>query len=61
MDNEDEWENITLEAYIEAMEAWKTDSNKIEIPDTPNWKVFALILLSGRFYEYKILIQLLAI
>ena len=47
--NEKEWENITLEAYLEAMEAWMTDTDKLS--DSPSWKDFAVILLSGRFYE----------
>ncbi|QKE74138.1 hypothetical protein HPK19_15665 [Arthrobacter citreus] len=25
--NDKEWENITLEAYLEAMEAWMTDTD----------------------------------
>ncbi|MEH7356994.1 hypothetical protein V7150_26180 [Neobacillus drentensis] len=47
--NEEKWENITLEAYFESLEAWMTDTNLIS--DKPSWKDFANILLSGRFYE----------
>ncbi|MCM3735646.1 hypothetical protein M3215_07390 [Bacillus cytotoxicus] len=45
----EEWENTTLEAYLESIEAWMTDTNMLS--DKPNWKKFAQILLSGRFYE----------
>jgi hypothetical protein len=47
--NEVERENVTLEAYLEAMEAWMTDTDRLS--DSPSWKDFAVILLSGRFYE----------
>ncbi|WP_034300830.1 DUF7660 family protein [Bacillus cihuensis] len=47
--NEEEWENTTLEAYLESIEAWMTNANKLS--DKPNWKDFAQILVSGRFYE----------
>lgn len=47
--NEEEWENITLEDYLESMEAWMTDTNMLS--EKPNWKSFTEILLSGRFYE----------
>lgn len=47
--NEKEWENITLEDYLESMEAWMTDTNLLS--EKPNWKSFAEMLLSGRFYE----------
>ncbi|MEH7452795.1 DUF7660 family protein [Gottfriedia acidiceleris] len=47
--NEVEWENVTLEAYLEAMKAWMTDTDRLS--DSPSWKDFAVILLSGRFYE----------
>ncbi|WP_430509863.1 DUF7660 family protein [Gottfriedia solisilvae] len=47
--NEEEWENITLVHYLEAIEAWMTDTEKLS--EEPSWKAFANILLSGKFYE----------
>ncbi|EEL50767.1 MULTISPECIES: DUF7660 family protein [Bacillus cereus group] len=47
--NKDEWENLSLEMYLDAIEAWMTDTNTLS--DKPNWNSFAQILLSGRFYE----------
>lgn len=47
--NKDEWENITLEHYLESIEAWMNDTEKLS--EEPSWKAFANILLSGRFYE----------
>lgn len=47
--NEEDWENNTLENYLESIEGWMTDTNMLS--EKPNWKGFAEILLSGRFYE----------
>lgn len=53
----DEWENPTLETFLEAMESWieSTDGfyrNKgQEAPPIPNWKTFADILYAARIYE----------
>ena len=47
--NKEEWENLTLEDFLEAIESWMTDTDKLS--DSPSWKDFAVILLSGRFYE----------
>lgn len=47
--NEEEWENIELDDFLDAIEAWMTDTNRL--PENPNWKSSAEILLSGRFYE----------
>ncbi|MEH6939965.1 hypothetical protein V7056_19275 [Bacillus sp. JJ664] len=47
--NEEEWENITHEHYLESIEAWITDIEKLS--EEPSWKAFANVLLSGNFYE----------
>ncbi len=46
--NDGEWENVTLEAYLEAMEAWIDDS---EFGDEPPWRMFAKVLFAAGRYE----------
>ena len=46
--NDGEWENVTLEAYLEAMEAWIADS---EFGDEPPWRILAKVLLAAGRYE----------
>lgn len=52
-----EWENLTLEHYLEAMEAWASDmegyySNIDQpIPKQPSWKTIADMLYASRTYE----------
>ncbi|WP_308639595.1 DUF7660 family protein [Paenibacillus silvisoli] len=55
--NKDQWENPTLEMYLEAMEAWidtmegyYSNTNQ-SIPEQPTWKVFADILYASKIYE----------
>ena len=55
--NSAEWENITLEDYLEAMEAWINDmdgyylnNNQIP-PEQPTWKNIADILIASGMYE----------
>jgi hypothetical protein len=54
-----EWENNTLESYLDAMGRWTDDMegyyknmgiNTIEY-DKINWRIFADILLAARVYE----------
>ncbi|MCR8630883.1 DUF7660 family protein [Paenibacillus radicis (ex Xue et al. 2023)] len=47
--NNDEWENITLEHYLESIEAWITDTTSL--PNEPNWKSLAQIMYAGKVYE----------
>ncbi|CAM3156390.1 hypothetical protein PALU110988_05415 [Paenibacillus lupini] len=47
--NADSWENQTLEDFLEAMEAWLTDSESVT--NTPSWNIFATSLLAGKAYE----------
>ena len=55
--NSAEWENKTLENYLEAMQAWVEDmegyyiNNKIPIPQSINWKVFTDIMMAAKIYE----------
>jgi hypothetical protein len=55
--NKDEWENRTLEDYLEAMAAWICDmegfymSKNQPVPKQPTWKTFADILYASSMYE----------
>jgi len=55
--DKDEWENPTLERFLEALAAWTTDSdgyyrnNKIPVPENVSWNVFANILMAAKIYE----------
>lgn len=55
--NRDEWENFTLECFLDAMEAWirvidlyAKNTGDIEVL-TPSWKTFAKILFAAKVYE----------
>lgn len=45
----DEWENPTLERFLESMGAWLTDSNIVS--EQPTWMTFAEILYAPKIYE----------
>ena len=56
--NKDEWENVTLKDFLEAMHAYTIDLEgfykNMGIPfdsDNPDWKVFAQILTGAKVYE----------
>jgi hypothetical protein len=44
------WENGSIEAFLDAMQAWASDSGD-KVPEQPSWNTFARILLAGKFYE----------
>ncbi len=57
MKNNAEWENITIDSFLEAMHSWiesmenyykNTDQ---DIKNIPMWRLFADILLASRIYE----------
>lgn len=56
-DNRSGWENVTLESYLEALEAVLTDwdgrfTNREEpIPEEPTWQLMAEILSAATGYE----------
>jgi hypothetical protein len=56
-DNESQWENSTLESYLEALQAVLTDwrgrfVNRGEpVPETPSWRVIGEILMAASVYE----------
>jgi len=41
------WENGSISTFLEAMYAFGKDTDKINL----DWKSFALLLYSGKFYE----------
>jgi len=55
--NRDKWENITLEDYLEAMEAWVNDmdgyylNTNQTMPKQPSWMIFAAILYASSMHE----------
>lgn len=58
LSNRGEWENITLESFLEAIEAYTKDiqgvydnTNQQIDADIPTWKVFADILKGAKIYE----------
>lgn len=55
--NRSEWENITLDSFLEAMENWIRSMDNYykntgqAIPITPSWRTLADILYASRIYE----------
>lgn len=52
--NNDDWENVDLERYLGAMEAFlvETTENSInKIDFIPSWSLFAKILIAASIYE----------
>ncbi|MDP1609350.1 MAG: hypothetical protein Q8L98_08585 [Chlamydiales bacterium] len=51
------WENRDIETFLGAMVSWVEDmdgfyiNQGLPIPEKPNWKVFADILMGGKLYE----------
>jgi hypothetical protein len=52
-----EWENPTLESYLEALAAWVEDCDGFyanrgeEVPREPSWKTLGEVLLAAKQYE----------
>lgn len=46
----DEWENPTLERYLEAMAAWLGSARVREIQE-PSWELFCQALEAAKIYE----------
>ena len=55
--NKDEWENKTLDTYLQAIQHYTEDldgyyiSQNAPVPENVPWKVFAVILLAAKMYE----------
>ncbi len=51
------WENTSLDNYLEAMSAWIVDMDgvyknfNLEMKDEPMWRIFARILRAATIYE----------
>jgi hypothetical protein len=52
-----EWENQTLERFLEALSAWVRDmdgyyqNHRRPVPATPDWRNVAEMLLAAKIYE----------
>ena len=55
--NTAEWENKTLDTYLEAIQRYTEDldgyfmNQNVPVPENVPWKVFAVILLAAKMYE----------
>ena len=55
--NEPEWENPTLDRYLEALAAWTEDMDGYfrnrgeEVPAEPSWRLIADMLYAAHIYE----------
>jgi len=55
--NSDDWENLSLPRFLEAMGAWVEAMDQfyrnqgVEFSEEQPWQVFASILLAARIYE----------
>ena len=55
--NPSNWENRTLEDFLEAMQRWTEDMegyylyNKINLPNDIPWRIFTDILMAAKMYE----------
>jgi hypothetical protein len=56
-ENPGEWENVSLDRFLGAMEAWIRDMDGYykntgqQVPETPTWRTLADILCAARVYE----------
>ena len=57
LSNADDWENLELDQFLEAMSAWISSMDVAyknmgkTVPVQPDWCVFADILLAAKIYE----------
>jgi hypothetical protein len=49
-ENPDSWENTSLAAYLEAINAW-VNSPGADLPKEPSWEFVVKLLNVGRSYE----------
>lgn len=56
-ENQNEWENNTVESYLEGILSWVEDmdgyfeNNNVEKPENINWNFLANILYAAKIYE----------
>lgn len=57
IENVSSWENRDIGAFLRAMASWVEDmdgfyiNQGLPIPEKPDWKVFADVLMGGKLYE----------
>ena len=55
--NAEEWENRTLDSFLDALSAWVLDmdgyyiNQGVVVPSSPDWKNVAEMLLAAKSYE----------
>jgi hypothetical protein len=55
--NPDDWENKSLENYLESIQSWVEDmdgyykNNNIQTPESISWNFFANVLYAAKIYE----------
>lgn len=56
-ENLQSWENSDIGSFLDAMAAWIEDmdgfymNQGLPVPEKPDWKIFADILMGGKLYE----------
>lgn len=54
LDHSSEWENITIDSFLESAIAWAEDSafgRTQGLTDSEPWRQFAVFLMAGKRYE----------
>ena len=55
--NQDDWENVDLRSFLEAMKVWVQDMDGYyentgrKMPSTPSWQMIGDIMMGARIYE----------
>lgn len=53
--NANDWENPTLDRFLEAMHIWSFTSyaltDELNVPEEPSWRTFAEMLAAAKVYE----------
>lgn len=49
-DHPENWENPTLESYLESLEAWLTGARE-QLSEKPSWQLLVAMLRAARVYE----------
>lgn len=50
-ENKDDWENITLDHFLESLTASNRDTTDKQNLEQPTWRLFADLLLTAKVYE----------
>lgn len=57
LDDQDEWENVTVHSFLEALSAWLGSADQLyrnlnkSFPEQPSWNMIAEMLMAARIYE----------